>query len=1177
MNFDLNHTPLEKGASLIEASAGTGKTYTIAGLFVRLLLEEELALQEILVVTYTNAATEELRSRIRAILSEALRTFSTGRSKNPFLQKLFERHQTHKDKIIERLDRALCGFDEAAIYSIHGFCQRMLKDRAFESGALFDMELAADVSDLLQEIADDYWRKHFYSGGSIQASYALKNGFAPERFLPWLQSNLNYPFIRFLSAADQKPLAALIAELEANFAKAKEIWQAGKAEIKQLFGSHQKKAWANSPYNNDEKVAEFFLRLEKCFASKGVISDLECLEIFCNASLLKGTGKDKLAPRHPFFTACDAICESEAAFLTALQIDFLRFALSELPQRKDQLKIQSFDDLLTRLQQALRSSGGDRLARAVGKRFRAALIDEFQDTDPIQYEIFHSIFFSNDHYLFLIGDPKQAIYGFRGADIFTYLKAADQAARKFTLGENWRSESGLVDAVNRIFSKTDNPFVFSGIQFEAVQARGEANKTPLRIDGKAQSPFELWFWPRNDDGKALSKERAESELPTIVAAEISRLLSGDVKIGERKIRPEDIAVLVMENRQAQLMQEALSGLGIPSVQQTTASLFESLEAEELHGLLLAVSQPSNERLVKAALSTSFFGLTAVEMEQFSEENPAWRKILEAFHDYSRLWVRSGFMQMFRELLRRETVRARLLALPEGERRLTNVLHLGEVLHQAAAEHRFGVSGLIKWLAQQRSSKGLRDEEYQLRLERDENAVKLVTIHRSKGLEYGIVFCPFSWKHSELTRGGTEEVLFHDRSTCELIRDLGSASYEENRRLALEEKLAENLRLLYVALTRARHRCYFVWGHFNKSWTSAPAWLFHGRELQTIEQKTFAFKALSDDAMLNDLRALTIGETDPAPVCVSELPTEAGAPYSPEQVQKPRLLCPALHGLVQDDWRVTSFSALTEFVGDEAPDYDEPENAIQGTQSVICTFPKGTRPGTCLHEILENWNFNETKEEALQSLVARKLREHGLSEEEFTKPVSQMVRNVLSVSLDGKDTQFKLAKVRPTERLSEMEFYFPLKKISPRLLHNLFVRHKIFPAGEVPTQLGRLVFDPLAGYMKGFIDLVFQMNGKYYILDWKSNWLGDSIEHYNQTAMGMAMISKNYHLQSRIYSLALHQYLKQRLPGYNYETHFGGTFYIFLRGVDPKRPEFGICRDYLAAPLMEDMVEQLIRA
>ena len=1175
MNFDLNNTPLEKGASLIEASAGTGKTYTIAGLFVRLLLEEELALQEILVVTYTNAATEELRSRIRAVLSEALKTFATGQSKNPFLQKLFERHQSRKEKILERLDRALCSFDEAAIYSIHGFCQRMLKDRAFESGALFDMELAADVSTLLQEIADDYWRKNFYSGNSIQASYALKNGFAPERFLPWLQSNLNYPFIRFLSAVDQKPLPSLIAELEANFEKAKEIWQSRKAEIKQLFGSHQKKAWANTPYNNDEKVADFFLRLEKCFASTGTIADLDCLEIFCNAALLKGTGKDKMPPRHPFFTACDAICHSEAAFITALQIDFIQFALRELPLRKDQLKIQSFDDLLTRLQQALRSTGGARLAKAVGKRFRAALIDEFQDTDPIQYEIFHTIFFGNEHYLFLIGDPKQAIYGFRGADIFTYLKAAKQAARKFTLGENWRSESGLVQAVNGIFSKVENPFVFSGIEFEAVQARGEANKTPLRINGKQQSPFELWFWPRGDDGKAVSKEKAESELPSIVAAEISRLLSGDVRIGDRRIRPEDIAILVMENRQAQMMQEALNALGIPSVQQTTASLFESLEAEELHCLLLALSQPSNERLVKAALSTAFFGTAANEIELFTEENPQWQKRLESFHEYSRLWSRNGFIQMFRDLLRRETVRARLLALPEGERRLTNVLHLGEVLHQAVIEHRLGVSGLIKWLAQQCTGKGLRNEEYQLRLERDENAVKLVTVHRSKGLEYGIVFCPFSWKHSELTRGGTEEVLFHDRATSELFRDLGSAAYEENRKLALEEKLAENLRLLYVALTRAKHRCYFVWGHFNKAATSAPAWLFHGQQLQTIEQKSFAFKTMSDDAMLTDLRGF--GAAAPSPICISNVPTEAGTAYSPEQQEKPRLLCPALHGLIKDDWRVTSFSSLTEFIGDEAPDYDEPENSIQGTQSVICTFPKGTRPGTCLHEILENWNFNETKEEPLNNLVARKLREHGLSEEEFTRPVSQMVRNVLSVSLDGKDNQFKLSKLRPNQRLSEMEFYFPLKKISPRLLHNMFVRQNLFPDGNLPTKVGRLHFDPVAGYMKGFIDLVFQMNEKYYVLDWKSNWLGDSIEHYDQTAIGAAMLAKNYHLQSRIYSLALHQYLKQRLPDYNYEKHFGGTFYVFLRGIDPKRPQFGIFRDYLTAPLMEDMAEQLIRA
>jgi exodeoxyribonuclease V beta subunit len=1174
MNFDLNDTRLEKGASLIEASAGTGKTYTIAGIFLRLLLEQKFSVHEILVVTYTNAATEELRSRIRALLRDAARAFSRGQSDNPFLQAIYTRHRGDRVEILQILERALCGFDEAPIYSIHGFCQRMLKDRAFESGALFDMELAADVSGLLQEIADDYWRRNFYYGNPIGASFILKNGFSPGRFLPWLTSCLNYPLLRFLSRIEDQSLISLTAELEATFEKIKACWNGNKSEIKLLFGSHQKKAWANSPYNDDEKVAEFFLRVEKCFACTYTVADLKCVEWFCTAKLIAGTGKNKTPPQHEFFKLCDELCRCESNFLTAIQMDFLRFAKEELPRRKDRLKVQSFDDLLTRLHHALQSASGDGLVKAVGRRYKAALIDEFQDTDPIQYEIFRSIFFNQDHYLFLIGDPKQAIYGFRGADIFTYLKAASVVARKFTLGENWRSESGLVDAINSIFCHAEAPFVVPEIKFEPVRARGEANRTPLLVKGQPQAPFELWFWPRGNDGRPISKEAAEEQLPHIVAAEIARLLSSDARIGDRRVRPQDIAVLVVENRQAQLMQEALSALSIPSVQQTTASLFESQEASDLHCILLAMAEPSNERLLKAALATETLGMNAESIYGLAEADPSRRRHLESFHDYFRTWTRGSFIQMFREFLRKQKIRSRLLSLPDGERRLTNFLHLGEVLHKASIDQRLGVRGLIKWLANQRSETGLRDEEYQLRLERDENALKLVTIHRSKGLEYGIVFCPFSWKHSELMRGGEEQVFFHDRKTGDLVRDLGSDQFDNNRELATEEKVAENLRLLYVALTRAKHRCYFVWGQFNKAGTSAPAWLFHNRALKTIEAKAIAYRELTDEALLADLHRLQRAvEQEPRPIVIRDIPRKDGAQYSPELHNRRTLVCPTLKAKVSNDWRVTSFSALTMRAFDETPDHDEPEHALIEPQSPIFTFPKGTRPGTCLHEIFENWNFSETDPQLLRDLVSRKLKEHGLSETEFVDPVSEMVRNVLTASLDGKDPEFRLEKIARADRLSEMEFYFPLKKISAPRLQTLFSKYSL---PEVPTSVGKLTFDPVTGYMKGFIDLVFQFGGKFYIVDWKSNWLGNSVEQYGPAPLRAAMAANHYDLQARIYSLALHQYLRHRLPDYSAE-HFGGVFYIFLRGVDPGKPGCGIYHDEISYPLLTEMADQLIRS
>ncbi len=1180
MNFDLNKTSLDFGACLIEASAGTGKTYTIAGLVLRLLIEKNLSVREILVVTYTNAATEELRSRIRDILVQAAKTFASGKTTNPFLHALYCAHQENAQEILTRLERSLCSFDEASIYSIHGFCQRTLKDRAFESGVLFDTELAADISNLLEEISEDYWRNHFYNANPLHVSFALKNKFSPKRFLPLLRSCLNYPAIKFLSPIGDRSINSIAEELAERFQIVQSIWTTRKAEIKHLFGSHQKKNWANTPYNDDEQVAEFFLRLEKCFATGSSPTDLECLDLFCNESLRAKTGKNKTPPEHAFFNACDALCKTETDFVLALQLDFVRFALQELPKRKEARKMQSFDDLLTRLHDSLRGPGANKLRGEIRRRYRAVLIDEFQDTDPIQYEIFRNLFYTGEHYLFLIGDPKQAIYGFRGADIFTYIKAANTVDRTFTLGHNWRSESGLVAAINTVFSHAPRPFVFEKIGFHQVQAKGEANRTPLTVGGKQQSPFELWFYPRGQDEKAVSKDSAETELPRIVAAEIARLLTGETHIGERRVRPEDIAVLVLENRQAQMMQEALNALGIPNVQQTNASLFEVREATELHRILLAVAQPRNWSLVKAALATDIIGLAADRIAQMTDDDAEWKNVLERFHRYFDLWTTRGFIQMFRAVLQQEKVRPHLLSQPDGERRLTNVLHLGEVLQRASTEQRLGVAGLLHWFAIKRTERNVTDDEYQLRLERDENAVKLVTVHKSKGLEYGIVFCPFSWKHSEISRGGEDVVFFHERDTGQLVRDLGSEQFDVHRELAIEEKLAENVRLLYVALTRAKHRCYFVWGHFYKAESSAPAWLLH-RTAAPATSSAVDLKTLTDEAMRTDLAKLQTASTDAAgfsAIQVRDVPDSDAVDYKPAP-QSDRALQPRTFTTsVRSDWRTTSYSSLTREWEDDTPDYDQMESAAsQAAAGSIFSFPKGSKPGICLHEILEVCDFTETDVSVLKELVDKKLQEHGFAAE-YSETVCQSITNALSVSLDKNIPGLKLCTVAAHDRIAEMEFYFPLRRISPSTFQDIFTRHNVLQTADMPfVETSGLTFHPVCGYLKGFIDLVFQSEGKFYIVDWKSNCLGNTVESYGPEALRTAMLSENYILQYHLYSLALHKYLESRLPGYDYAKHFGGVFYVFLRGLDPGRPEYGVFRDRPSDRLMRELATKLIRS
>ena len=536
------------------------------------------------------------------------------------------------------------------------------------------------------------------------------------------------------------------------------------------------------------------------------------------------------------------------------------------------------------------------------------------------------------------------------------------------------------------------------------------------------------------------------------------------------------------------------------------------------------------------------------------------------------------------------VLARLVSIPDGERRITNLLHLGEVLHQVAADNKLGMTGVLKWLSEQRSSGALRLEEHQLRLESDENALKLVTVHKSKGLEYPVVFCPFAWDGCRIKKSD-EPLLFHDAADhLRATLDLGSAQADANRAVAEKELLAENIRLLYVALTRAKNRCYFVWGKFKEAETSAPAYLLHypeaGDGTDPVGALACRFESLTDADVHNELNQIAgkaggFIQVSPAP----DLPAES---YTQLQGEVVDLTCRKFRGSIDGNWRVSSFSSLLSghYRHTEPADRDElllPEGQAEqdSTASVpeekredIFSFPRGTAAGILLHEIFEQMDF--TEQSGLEELVADKLNEHRF-ESKWLQPLCGMIRNVLSATLDPLQPELRLGGIRQSDRLNELEFFFPLKQVSKDGLRKIFNQYGgAQNLTEFPEALGKLSFSPTKGFMKGFIDLVFQFHGRFYLVDWKSNFLGTSTRDYHQDAIWAAMVDHMYVLQYHIYAVALHQYLTLRLPGYSYETHFGGVFYLFLRGVDPELgPEFGIYRDRPSPELIRTLCAHLI--
>jgi len=1199
--FDLLANPLE-GINLIEASAGTGKTFTIAGLFLRLILEKNLLVNEILVVTFTVAATAELNDRIRRLLKDAIEEFSRGQSDDEFLNSLIKQYPDPLPSL-KRLKEALRDFDEAAIFTIHGFCQRVLKEHAFESSLLFDTELITDEEALKQEIIDDFWRTNFYNASPLFIDYALNNHCTPENLLKLVRTYSDKPLLKVIPQVTIPDSTQEEKEFNEVFNKARDTWQSSKADVEKILANQ-----IGFKQSVISKIPELIIGLD-CFFNAGNknFTLFHQFELFTLSGVKKATKKNCEPPQHPFFELFEILKEKHetlscayAQHLLGLKTSLFTFLHQSLCKQKQRKNVQSFYDLLVKLQNALANKSGAELAKIIRAKYHAALIDEFQDTDPLQYEIFNNIFKNQGGILFLIGDPKQAIYSFRGADIFAYLHAISQVDSQYTLKENWRSDPQLINAVNAIFSQVKDPFVFEAIKFQKASAAKNKKADPLIIAGIPKPPLQLWFLDADKlersrltkKGQFIKKPESRELILKAVGAKIVYLLRQKKEkhtfIKQRPIKEQDIAVLVRTNREATLMQHVLSELKVPSVLYTTDNLFDSREAYELLRILEGIAEPQNEKLIKAALTTDILGIQGEELEKLFAHEAEWIACLNKFIEYQARWRMHNFFSMFRYLLFQEKVRVRLLPFSDGERRLTNLLHLGEVLHQEEHQKQLTVGSLIKWLSEQINPAFPRLEEHQLRLETDEYAVKIVTIHKSKGLEYPVVFCPFLWDKSKI-RSANEPFVFHDGA--ELTLDLGSEHKNENRALAEKEILSENLRLLYVALTRARNCCYTAWGRFNEAGSSAMSYLFHSGEKNDekniIDAIETSFNDLTNDQMKVVLKNL--GTEAKGAIGIYEIPEPVSIGHLPFKEENEALSLKLFSGHIDRTWKISSFSSLAAekqsllepqlYSFPEHPDYDQEiqsESIPEKEPAGIFAFPRGAKAGSFMHDLFEHLDFTEKDDAVMKALVAEKLSLYGF-DVSWRDTIFDMIKKVLAVSLHPDQKDLTLSSIPESNKVSELEFYFPLQTLSPEKLKNLFLTYgnENLPR-EFPEQIKNLHFAPSRGFMRGFIDLVFQFQDSFYLIDWKSNFLGTNVEDYHHEKLAAVMSEEYYHLQYLLYTVALDKYLSKQVSNYHYEKHFGGVFYLFLRGIDPdKGSALGIYRARPSEKIIHGLSQNLI--
>jgi len=1173
-----------QGTHLIEASAGTGKTYTIATLFLRLVVEKALAVDRILVVTFTEAAASELRTRIRHRLRAALNAYDDPeRAEDPLLAAFVAQRLDHRDRDRVRVQLALRSFDEAAISTIHGFCQRVLHDRALQTGVPFDAELLADERPLLDEVVRDFFGRELYESDTLFVAHLQRRGVSPGKLLGLARRASSRLDVEIVPSRIEVEARADVAPFFAAYERCQTLWSEHREAIVRMLSEHPGLHANMYPRTS---LPQWFGAMDRFLRDDQPPSGLgfEQLDRFAARTLRQYTKKDfrTLTPVHPFFDACEALVDARKPLFADLDLRQLQmrrglvdYVRKELPRRKRSAGQQSFDDLLQDLHAALRRrKTGKELAAAIRQRYQAALIDEFQDTDPTQYGIFRTIYGKGDAPLYLIGDPKQAIYGFRGADIFAYLAAARdvKATHQHTMDTNWRSDPALLGALECLFS-APRPFFLEQIAFVPVKPRPGA--TAALWHGNEPLPaFELRCLERRlatviKGGASISAEWSDQHIPALVAHDIATLLreAPELRTGQhpRPVGAGDIAVLVRTNVQAQAVQAALRKLSIPSVVYGDASVIGTPECGELERVLAAVAEPTHSGLLRAALTTELMGVTADALNALREDDASWSSWVHHFRRWHRIWIERGFIQMFRALLVETETSPRLLSLRDGERRMTNLLHLAELLHQAAVREHLGPAGLLRWLGDERKDATPQAETLKLRLERDDQAVQLITIHRSKGLEFPIVYCPYLWCHDELRNDDEDHLFFHDPADSDRAKlDItikpdrqvrGNLPHIQQARF---EHRAETLRLLYVALTRARHRCVVYWGMFDKAPQSALGYLLFAPLISSAwgwdpQRVPPTIAALDDDAMIAALR-----ERGGNHWHVSKLDPRATTAYRPRRPDPPPLAPRTMPRKLDRWYRTSSFTDMTTsgqassaVDAREGRDHDQQSPVAESRRPssahkdiALADFPRGAKAGNFFHEVLEHLDFAAPAPRR-RALLAARMRTYGYDETRWLDRLDVALEAILRAPLgDGGPA---LADIPSATRHSELPFVFPVASHDLALSVTRRQLAACFDA-DYGERVARLGFTPLRGFLKGFIDLVFRHEGRWYLADYKSNHLGPHPEDYAPDALRETMAVHHYVLQSHLYLVALLRHLRHRVPGFDYDRDFGGVVYLFLRGM-----------------------------
>ncbi|QCI21739.1 exodeoxyribonuclease V subunit beta [Buchnera aphidicola (Hyadaphis tataricae)] len=1129
--LDLFKIPLN-GINLIEASAGTGKTFTIVLLYLRLLLglkrdknvKKKLLINEILIVTFTNAAKEELHRRIKDGIHTLYLICKKNDQPNSLFNIFFKEIVNIEDAICT-LDQAQKDIDNISIYTIHGFCQKILNLYAFDFHPIFKENIIEQEETLYLQAIQDFWRRTFYHLPKDIINIIYNEFNHPERLLQQIKPLLNIYSIDF----------------EKKFAKKNSFLYCHKNNINYI--NYVKKIWKKYYYvilNNIDKIKTN----KNIYNSLNIHKWIEKITIWSQTtttdytipSVLKYFRKkniEKVYFKHILFNSIEKILEKNFSLKNSIILHAVKSIPQIISKEKNKKSLLEYNDLLSILLKKIKQE--KHLKYLIREKYPAVFIDEFQDTDPQQYKIFNLIYNTKKTTLFLIGDPKQAIYSFRGADIFSYLKIKNTIKNQYYLDTNWRSSSNMCQSINHLFSQNNHPFIHEKISFiPALSPKKNANMH-FTINGMSQSA--LSFICRKEEN---SKENNKIWIAQQCANEISYWLTcaqkGTAKItnqkGEKILKSKDIAILVRNKEEANIIQTELHKLNIDSIYSShKKSIFQTADAKELLSILKSVLEPSNEELFQQAIFTKVFKKIFFKVKEKKNYSCI---IIEKLYEYYNIWNETSIFLLIEHIIQEYQKNIHFLGIDINNQKIINFLQIAELLQEKCQHYNQNIS-LLYWFENKIKEKTQPTFKEHIRSFETSEPIKIVTIHKSKGLEYSITWIPFN-----ISLYPSKLPIYHNSKNLKPFFDIENNN--KNVRKAQKETLSEDLRFLYVALTRSIVHCSIGVTYTKKRTMPLKK---NYTDLSALKYIIQNGQYMNYHCSLNILQKLIKKN-------VIEIKNNTKSPkvFTKNNQYLYLLQKPNYSNInIENTWNITSFTKLSQekklLIHNNQEIILENfsiENESKKSDLNIHNFPLGITTGRLIHYILKKLNFSNKKTIHWFSEILEMFK----ISQKWSLIIMSWIETIINIPLSNH--KITLSKLKKNSYVKELEFFLPIKKTLYCKEFNNIIQN----FDPISHSSPKIFFNPVSGILTGFIDLVLFWNDKYYIIDYKSNWIGKNDNCYSYDHIKKEMIKKRYDIQYQIYTIAVHQYLKTKIKKYNYEKHFGGILYIFLRAIHNKK-------------------------